>query len=100
MHPDRADIRTDLLRMLRSLRDDWDWPEDIADDTGMFRELGLESIDLVALGSMLEEHYDQALPFAEFLTWAKDERVPDITIKHLVDFLADSLRGSATRADV
>ncbi len=33
-------IRADLLRMIRDLRDDWDWSGDITDDTGLFRQLG------------------------------------------------------------
>jgi acyl carrier protein len=97
----KAAIRDDLLRIMRGLREDWEWSSEITDETGMFRELGFESIDLVALGSMLEEHFNQTLPFAEFLTRAKEDQVRDITVGNLVDFLTSSLSPeSATRATI
>jgi len=84
-------IRADLLHIMRQLRDDWDWPGEIDDRTGIFRQLGFESIDLVALGSMLEEHFDRTLPFAEFLTKAREERVEDITVGAMLTFLVANL---------
>jgi acyl carrier protein len=84
-------IRADLLHIMRQLRDDWHWSGDIDDRTGIFRELGFESIDLVALGSMLEEHFNRTLPFAEFLTKAREDRVEDITIGAMLSFLVANL---------
>jgi acyl carrier protein len=84
-------IRADLLQLMRQLRDDWNWSGEIGDSTGIFRELGFESIDLVALGSMLEEHFNRTLPFAEFLTKAREDRVEDITIGAMVAFLVANL---------
>jgi acyl carrier protein len=97
----KNEIRDALLRIMRGLRDDWDWSNEITDETGIFRELGFESIDLVALGSLVEEHFNQTLPFAEFLTRAKEDQVQDITIGYLLDFLVASLsEASAARATV
>jgi acyl carrier protein len=84
-------IRADLLHIAKQLRDDWDWSVEIRDETGLFRELGFESIDLVALGSMLEEHFDRTLPFAEFLTQAREDRVDDVTIGAILEFLVSNL---------
>jgi len=84
-------IRGDLLRIMRQLREDWDWSGEIDDHTGVFRDLGFESIDLIALGSMLEEHFNQTLPFAEFLTRAREERVEDITVGAMLAFLVENL---------
>ena len=64
---------------------------EIDDRTGLFRDLGFESIDLIALGSMLEEHFNQTLPFAEFLTRAREERVEDITVGAMLAFLVANL---------
>jgi acyl carrier protein len=88
-------IRADLLRMIRDLRDDWDWSGEITDDTGLFRQLGFESIDVVALGSTLEEHFNETLPFADFLTKAKERDVHDITVGDLLAFLVESLSPSS-----
>src|SRR5258708_39753699 len=90
-------IRADLLHSTKQLRDDWDWSVEIRDETGLFRELGVESIDLIALGSMLEEHFDRTLPFAEFLTQARDDRVDDITIGAILEFLVANLTQPAAR---
>src|SRR4051812_44615710 len=84
-------IRADLLHIMRQLRDDWHWSGDIDDATGIFRELGFESIDLVALGSMLEEHFNRTLPFAEFFTQAREDRVDDITVGAVLNFLVANL---------
>ena len=84
-------IRADLVRIIRDLRDDWDWSAEVTDQTGLFRELGFESIDVVALGSMLEEHFGQTLPFAELLTKAKEEQVRDISVGDLLAFLVENL---------
>jgi acyl carrier protein len=89
--PTYDSIRADLFDIMRQLRDDWHWSADIDDRTGIFRELGFESIDLVALGSMLEEHFNRTLPFAEFLTKAREDRVDDITIGAMVSFLLVNL---------
>jgi acyl carrier protein len=89
-------IRADLLNIMRQLRDDWDWSGEIDNHTGVFRDLGFESIDLVALGSMLEEHFNRTLPFAEFLTKAREDRAEDITVGAMLAFLVANL----TQADV
>ena len=88
-------IRTDLLRIVRDLREDWDWSIEITDETGIFRQLGFESIDVVALGSMLEEHFDCTLPFADFLTRAKENQVHDITVGDVLELLVENLTGPA-----
>ena len=84
-------IRADLLHIMRQLREDWDSSGEINDYTGIFRDLGFESIDLVALGSMLEEHFNRTLPFAEFLTKAREDHVEDITVGAMLEFLVVNL---------
>ena len=88
-------IRAELLRIVRDLREDWDWSIEITDGTGIFRQLGFESIDVVALGSMLEEHFDRTLPFADFLTRAKENQVHDITVGDVLELLVEHLTGPA-----
>jgi len=70
----------------------------VTENTGIFSELGFESIDAVALGAALEEHFGTSLPFAEFLTRAKEQNVTDITVGQLVTFLMSSLNGAAARS--
>ncbi len=90
----REQIRASLIKILEGIRDDWNRSITVTDETGIFRDLGFESIDAVALGSTLEEHYDRSLPFAEFLTAVREQNASDITVGMLVAFLAENLNGA------
>ena len=92
---DRDSVRSDLLKIMASLRDDWEFPGEITEQTGIFQDLGFESIDAVALGSAVEDHYNRSLPFAEFLMKANERKATDITVGELVNFMVENL--SATR---
>lgn len=87
----REQIRADLMKIMTDLRDDWDYSDEITEKTGIFRDLGFESIDAVALGSAIEDHYNRSLPFAEFLMKANERQATDITVGELLDFLGEHL---------
>lgn len=89
---DRDNLRADLLRILRELRDEWDFDGEVTEETGIFGDLEFESIDAVALGSAIEEHYDQSLPFAEFLMKANERQATDITVGELLEFLCENVK--------
>jgi len=94
----RDQIRNDLIELLKEAREDWDDSIVITDDTGLFLDLGFESIDAVGLGSALEQHFGKTLPFPEFMSQAKEENVSDITIGRLVDFLVVNLEPAGGKA--
>lgn len=94
---DRPAIQSDLLKILTDLRDDWEYSGEITAATGIFRDLEFESIDAVALGSAIEDHYNRSLPFAEYLMRANERKAKDITIGELVDFLMESINNGASR---
>ena len=58
---------------------------ELTEETGIFGDLGFESVDTVALGAAVEEHFGQPLPFAEFLTKARDHQMKDVTIGYFLD---------------
>lgn len=93
----RDKVREDLIDLLKDAREDWDPTVKVTDETGLFRELGFESIDAVGLSSSLEAHFDQSLPFPEFMTLMKEQNRKDITIGDLLDFLMANLKTSAER---
>ena len=93
----RERVRHDLIDLLKDAREDLDSSIVITDETGLFNELGLESIDAVGLSSALEGHFGQALPFPEFMAKAKEQNLKDITVGHLLDFLMQNLEASAER---
>jgi len=94
----RDKVRQDLIELLKDAREDWDHSINVTDETGIFNDLGFESIDAVGLSSSLEAHFDQSLPFPEFMTKVKEQNLKDITVGHLLDFLMANLRQSAERA--
>ena len=91
---DRQTVKDQLMNMLMELREDWEYSAELTENTGLFKDLGFESIDAVALGSAIEEHFGQNLPFAEFLTRANEQGLEDITIGRLLDFLVTNLRNT------
>ena len=93
----RERVRHDLIELLKDAREDWDNAVTVTDETGIFNELGFESIDAVGLSSALEGHFEQALPFPEFMSKAKEQNLKDITVGQLLDFLMQNLEGSAER---
>lgn len=93
----RDAIREQLIGMLKDAREDWDSSIVVTDETGLFQDLGFESIDAVGLSSTLEMFYDQTLPFPEFMNKAKVNGWKDITVGSLVDFMLENLKNSAER---
>ncbi|MBI1353690.1 MAG: hypothetical protein GC160_05035 [Acidobacteria bacterium] len=94
----RDAARKVVVETIREVREDWELSMPIDDSTGLFNDIGFESIDAVALGSAIEEHFDRSLPFAEFLTRANEENWSDVTVGQLVDFITQHLDGSPTAA--
>jgi acyl carrier protein len=95
---DRESVKTTVMNMLTELREDWEYSGEITEETGLFGDLGFESVDAVALGAAVEESFGQQLPFAEFLTKARDSNVKDITIGYFLDFLMANLKSTNGKA--
>lgn len=79
-----------VLELLNELSGDWEYDGVIGPDTHFLADLGLESLDIVVLGTMIQQQYGR-LPFAEYLEELGqrpvDER--DITVAELVAFVCD-----------
>lgn len=89
---DRTAVLSSVVSILGDLREDWEYTDEITEKTGIFQDLEFESIDAVALGSAIEEHFNQSLPFAQFLTEAGERDAQDIYVGELVDFVMTNLR--------
>src|SRR3954452_5137297 len=81
-------VLEDLLGLLTELPGDWEYTGDLDTDTRLLGDLALESLDLVVLGTTIQERYGR-LPFSDFL--AEIGRRPleerDITVGELVAFV-------------
>jgi acyl carrier protein len=88
----RNSIRIELIELLKNAREDWDSSLVVTDETGIFNDLGFESIDAVGLSVSLEDRFNRTLPFPEFMTRAKREQWRDVTVGRLVDFVEANLQ--------
>ena len=59
-------VLTGILDLLDELAGDWEYDGEIGPDTRFIADLGLESLEIVVLGTMIQERYGR-LPFAEYL---------------------------------
>lgn len=86
-------VFTDLLAILEELSDDWEYSGEVTLETSFFEDLGFESIDVVALGTTIEERYHRSFPFAEFLARIGQRENQDIQIGEVVEFVYQQLDG-------
>jgi acyl carrier protein len=80
-----------VLHVLEELRSDWDFSVPLGPDVYLVGDLAFESLDLVVLGTSIQEHYQRQIPFAEFLAEIGQRQKPDATVAELVDFVATHL---------
>jgi acyl carrier protein len=85
-----ARVLADVLQLMNQLADDWEYTEPITPDTLLLAELGLESLDLVVLGTTIQQRYGR-LPFTEFLAEIGQRPVEqrDVTVSELVAFVCE-----------
>ena len=87
MKPSREHILEYVLNVLGELRRDWDFTVPLGPDVYLVADLSFESLDLVVLGTSIQEHYQCQIPFAEFLAEIGQRQKRDATVAELVDFV-------------
>jgi acyl carrier protein len=84
------EVLAGVLALLAELAGDWEYDGPIEPGTYFLADLGLESLDIVVLATMIQEEYGR-LPFAEYLEELGqrpvDER--DLTVEELVAFVCE-----------
>jgi acyl carrier protein len=88
--PTHEEIQEYVLATLQELCRDWDYSRPVGPGSLLFSELGLESLDAVVLGTIIQEHFQKPLPFAELLAEIGREQ-RDLSIQELVDFVDQHL---------
>jgi acyl carrier protein len=83
-----AQVLADLLDLMGQLAGDWEYSDAITTETRLFADMGYESLDLVILGTTLEEHYGR-MPFSEFLAQLGQREIEDVTVGQLVEFVCE-----------
>jgi len=57
--------------------------------------MGLGSLDVVVLGTAVQEHYQQVFPFVELFAQVGQRAMPDIPVGEWVDFIHQHLDAGA-----
>jgi acyl carrier protein len=83
-------VMTGVLQLLGELAGDWEYDGAIGPETFFIADLGLESLEIVVLGTMIQQQYGQ-LPFAEYLEELGQRPVEerDVTVAELVAFISE-----------
>jgi acyl carrier protein len=87
-----------IFALLNELKEDWEYEDEIEPDTRFIADLGLESLDIVVLSTMIQQRFGR-LPFPEYFEEVGgrpvDER--DVTVADLTRFV--SLHRQPTRQE-
>jgi acyl carrier protein len=88
MTSDDPKVRDELLDLVNEVADDWEYDGEITGETRFLADMGLESLDLVVLGTMIQHRYGR-LPFSEWLAAIGERPVEerDVSIDELVEFI-------------
>ena len=83
-------VLTGVLELLDELAGDWEYDGVIGPATRFIADLGLESLEIVVLGTMIQHQYGR-LPFAEYLEELGQRPVEerDVTVAELVAFICE-----------
>jgi acyl carrier protein len=83
-------VLSGVLDLLGELAGDWEYDGVIGPDTSFIADLGLESLEIVVLGTMIQQRYGR-LPFAEYLDELGQRPIEerDVTIAELVAFICE-----------
>jgi acyl carrier protein len=83
-------VLAEMLAMLAELGGDWEYDGEITPETRFLGDLGLESLDLVVLGTMVQDRYGR-LPFTAYYAEIGERPVEqrDVTVAELVRFICE-----------
>lgn len=80
-------IEESIKNILYKMMANMDFDEDIRPSTWLVADLGFESIDIVVLGTTIQQQIDEKLPFTEYLTQVGQREIRDISFDELVAFV-------------
>jgi acyl carrier protein len=94
----REQILAEVLDLLNSVVQDWEFEGPIDARTRLFADLSFESLDLVILGAKVQERFGRIFPFPEFFAEIGQREVRDLSIGEWVDFIERHLAPAAAPA--
>lgn len=93
---DEQDVLAKISEMIATVLEDVGGVDvEIGMDTQFIAHLGMESIDLVVLSTLLHDHYGGRVNFAEFVADFDLDELIEMNVGQLVRHVARSLAGTA-----
>ena len=84
-------VMAGILGLLEELKEDWEYEDEITPQTRFIADLGLESLDIVVLSTMVQSQYGRHLPFPQFFDEiGKNRPSPPISGKWLMSGSANT----------
>jgi acyl carrier protein len=83
----RDQILAEVLELLNSVAQDWEFEGPVGAHTRLFADLAFESLELVILGAKIQERFNQVFPFPELFAEIGQRQVRDLTIGEWVAFI-------------
>ena len=79
-----------ILALLREAQGDWEFDGEIGPDTRFVADLGLESLEIVVLSTMVQQQYGR-LPFPQFFDEIGQRPVEerDVSVVELATFVCE-----------
>ena len=90
----RDEVMDDVLMLLGKLSEDWEYSGEITAETRFFADLGLASLDVVVLGTAIQEHYGRIFPFMRLFAELGERQIPDIPVGEWIDFIHNEMQGT------
>lgn len=91
----RDEVLKEVLDLLASMARDWEYEGAIGPDTRLFGDLAFESLDVVVLGTAVQEHFGQTFPFPQLFAEVGQRSVRDMTLGEWADFIHRHLQQPA-----
>ncbi len=88
MSDSEQEVLGSVVGLLEELKGDWEYDGEIIAETRCIQDLGLESLEIVVLSTMIQQQYGK-LPFPAFLDeiGRRPEAERDLTIAELAQFV-------------
>jgi acyl carrier protein len=83
----REQVVADAISLLAQHREEWEYSGEVTEDTLLFGELGLTSLDAVVLVALTEERYGRKLPFPQFYAEMVEKGARDLSVGEWVSFV-------------
>ncbi len=94
----RPQVLAEVLDLVHSVVQDWEFDGAVTEQTRLYGDLAFESLDLVILGAAVQERFGQTFPFPDLFAEIGQRDVHDLTIGEWVDFIERHLADSPQAA--